>query len=193
VRGMPLPFFTAAPTPPRPFHLSLRNATNTLPMGLSLLLLACPYPNTHKQHQTPSTAPADRGALTSRIRPSTDPKTANFTLIAMNSSRRLRNIDFEVYIDDVLVVRDQLENQHPSEDGIQVSDPRTQQYDFQLPAGKHHLHAVTRTGGAELDWTFNGTARHQWALIGYEREAAFAPAKTKTFSFEIGDQPILFE
>ena len=125
------------------------------------------------------------------IRPNTDAGSANFTLIAMNASTRLRKIDLKIYIDDKLVVRDELENQISDEEMPSIS--RHRRYDFELTKGRHLLRAVSGVGKAEQREIINMESSHQWAVLGYERDTAFKKAEPERFSFILQGQPVLFQ
>ena len=112
--------------------------------------------------------------------------TIPFTLVAINASTSLKQLDIKLHIDGALKYDDQLSNQG---DPL-LSIPANKVFTFDLTAGQHTLKITSENGNLSKEYSIN-LNKPLWALFGYEywnNDKQKMP--TRHVEFYLQEQPI---
>jgi hypothetical protein len=131
-------------------------------------------------------------AVPTRAKPQTEEvENANFVLYVLNSSRKSKDVDIQVFVDGKLEV-DKSFSSEP-QGPVLIHLPPHEVFRFRLAPGSHTLKASSSAGAATLEQHFEIKDKH-WALIGYEYWAGTGhPPPPGQFEFTIQETPIRFQ
>lgn len=111
----------------------------------------------------------------------------NFVLYVSNQSYAISSVDIKIYIDDMIAVNKEFDvgSQH-----------NWKSFQFDLSTGEHKISIESKKGDASLEENFEIIDNKYWAVVDYwyypDNSGGTGPTP-KSFSFDIKDEPYLFQ